>query len=353
MSKFFSIVVAATQAHGIGFQGKLPWPRLLADMKHFAKTTTTIAVSTEPGAALAPTKRNAVIMGRVTFDSLPTKFKPLGGRFNVVVSRTLKPGLHNVAPISTPSGEADPSTSSSEETKEGAEFYVSPSFEAALAAVQGDGELAAIVDAVFVIGGAEIYQAAIGHPRCGQVLLTRVFQEFPCDRFFPFETLVPGMFTLDIVGEVLMEGAVAFQMQTWKRHRDEKTTRSFSTSPKTSKHEEQNYLDLVREVIDKGTQVIDRTLVGTRFLFGRDLRFSLRDGKLPLYNTKRVPLGSMLSELLWLLRGDTCSIRLNNAGCKIWNENGSRAFLDKCGLHANRIGDLGPIYGMSHACVSP
>jgi len=214
----------------------------------------------------------------------------------------------------------------------------------------------------FVIGGAELYALALASPRCTKVFLTSILREFPCDRFFPRSDLA-ALFDLEDVGEVQTEALVPFQFQTWTRRPGIElpvsadgllegrahvydVTPPPSTSPTKGKvHEEQKYLDLVREVIETGTQVIDRTLVGTRFVFGRDLRFSLRDGKLPLYTTKRVPVKTMLIELVWMLKGQTCSEILRRQGCNIWNDNGSRAFLDKYGFHDRRVGDLGPVYG--------
>ncbi len=77
MAKPFHLVVAATKTGGIGLAGKLPW-RLSNEIVHFKALTTTTTMELHS---------NAVIMGRKTYESIPEKFRPLGGRINVVITR--------------------------------------------------------------------------------------------------------------------------------------------------------------------------------------------------------------------------------------------------------------------------
>lgn len=118
------------------------------------------------------------------------------------------------------------------------------------------------------------------------------------------------------------------------------------TASEHTSHDENQYLDLIRRVIETGATRPDRTGTGTVAIFGPpSLRFSLANNALPLLTTKRVFTRGVIEELLWFVRGDTDGNHLSERGVKIWDGNGSREFLDKRGLQHRRVGDLGPVYG--------
>ena len=137
----FECVVATDRNRGIGKDNQLPWPRLPSDLRHFREVTTTAADGL----------RNAVIMGRKTWDSLPLRFRPLDGRLNIVVTRQN---------LQVPN-----------------DVIVAHSFDAAILAAGA----ATDVDRVFIVGGANIYRQALAHFRCAGVYLTRIDAEFDCD----------------------------------------------------------------------------------------------------------------------------------------------------------------------------
>jgi len=109
--------------------------------------------------------------------------------------------------------------------------------------------------------------------------------------------------------------------------------------------EEQNYLNLLKNILEHGNDRIDRTGVGTKSIFGTSLRFSLENDVVPIITTRKIFVRGAIEELLFFVRGETNTKLLEAKGVNIWKGNTSREFLDKRGLHKLPEGDIGRMYG--------
>ncbi|KAF7557028.1 hypothetical protein G7046_g6140 [Stylonectria norvegica] len=154
-----TLIVAATRNMGIGAHGTMPWTGLRKEMQYFARVTTRLPPQAPPTAV------NAVIMGRKTWDSIPPRFRPLKNRLNIIITRS-----------------AAASTTTSISSVSSTEHPIRvASLEHALQIARARTDVAR----VFVMGGAQIYDAALKAPEARRVLLTSIAREFECDTFFP------------------------------------------------------------------------------------------------------------------------------------------------------------------------
>lgn len=152
MSLKLSAVVAVTPSYGIGMGGGLPWSevgKLKKDLAYFKQITS---------ATSNCEKQNAVIMGRITWESIPTSHRPLSGRINVVLTSNKDWAL------SLPSG-----------------VYSATSLDEAIALIESREELQSLVERAVVIGGSQLFEESIQHPNCTEYHVTEIDTDFECD----------------------------------------------------------------------------------------------------------------------------------------------------------------------------
>lgn len=141
----FSIVVCMDEKQGIGKDNGLPWNNP-EELKWFKKLTASVSDET---------KKNAVIMGRKTWESLPSAFRPLRDRHNVVLTRNKEwqePGI-----------------------------TLANSLEAALEELRARDD----IESIFVIGGGQVYEEAVAHPSAALIFASVIPKTYDCDTFFP------------------------------------------------------------------------------------------------------------------------------------------------------------------------
>jgi thymidylate synthase len=237
----------------------------------------------------------AVIMGKRTWNSLP--IKPLPGRDNYIVSRSLIELDSRATTV--------------------------PSLDAALLKLKKKPYVR-----TYVIGGSFLYREAITHPACEAIELSNIaVDQHGTTQFDSFFPEIPKNF------ELLESAPTSFgSVELWNNTRDELS-------------QERDYLNELRLIRETGETVSDRTGVGTQQLFGRSLRFSLANGRIPLMTTKRVHWKSVAEEVLQFARGDIDARKLEAKGVKIWSGHTSRAHLDFIGAHHIEAGSMGKAYG--------
>ncbi|MCK5012677.1 MAG: dihydrofolate reductase [Candidatus Omnitrophica bacterium] len=173
-----NIIIAIDTKNGIGKDDALPWD-LTADLEHFRAITSTTR---------SPKKKNVVVMGRKTWDSIPQEYRPLPNRMNIIL--TQNKGLR------LPEG-----------------VLKADSFDQVLQMANNE-KLKNIIETIFVIGGQQVYEWAVKCPECEKLYVTHIHSEFDCDAFFPpFEDIFESI----QISEESKEGMMTYHFQEYKR----------------------------------------------------------------------------------------------------------------------------------------
>jgi dihydrofolate reductase/thymidylate synthase len=322
MSKLINkinVIVAVDKLYGISKNGQIPW-NFKKDFKWFKNTTQV---------AQYPYQKNALIMGRKTFETIPEAHRPLPERYNIIVSSTLDNEVVNKLK----------------------DTFVSRSLSEAIDFASKLKD----VGKIFAIGGSSIYKETFDLYHKRQVMIDNVYvthidDDYQCDNYFKnlsdvnnnrFEITKSDKFT-DV--DTISKKEVSLQIEQFTNMDSvsnwEVDTRVYVNG---CLHEEYQYLNILQELIDHGDKRKTRNAI-TYSMFGKKMEFDLSKG-FPLITTKKVFMRGVFEELVFFLKGDTNTLHLEQKGVNIWRQNTSREFLDSVGLKDYAVGDMGNMYG--------
>ena len=280
----FNVILAVDKFNGIGKDSNIPW-YFSDDLKYFKKITTFTSL---------PSTQNAIIMGRKTADSLPNNFLP--NRLNIVLSKN--------------------------ENYKNENAIIVNNFNNALDIARNKK-----VDTIWVIGGSEIYNIAFRHHDIDKIYLTLIDDDYNCD----VKVDLPELKILKSTNSRIVIDNIS---------KKEKELVNLIASPVFNC--EQSYLNLLQDILLNGEKRMTRNAI-TRSLFSKELKFSIKN-KFPLLTTKRMFWRGIVEELLFFIRGDVDTKKLEDKKINIWKGNTNSEFLKQMNLDYDE-GVMGPMYG--------
>lgn len=313
--KFLNIIVAIDEDFGIGSGGKIPW-KCFPDMEFFKNQT----------------QDSVLIMGKNTWESIPRNKRTFEGRKGVVVVSKNLSSLYKT-------------------TKEDFVQYAQNIKEAIIKSwIRFDFISPNKNPLAYICGGERIYREILtGYMHMiNSIYVTLIQGHFNCDVFFPLNT-IPKFYSLylylltkfekfPIVSEIFEKNINFIPLVT--RNKSESIPNNFF---KHIDPPDQQYVDLLKEILLIGDLKEDRTGVGTVSIFGKMLQFDLKNG-FPLLNRRSIFWRGCFEEALFFLKGKTQTKELEEKGVNIWKGNTSKKFLEDRGLPYEE-GDMGPGYG--------
>lgn len=306
----YNIIVAYSfPEYGIGLNNNLPW-YIKDDLNYFKNIT----------------NNSIVVMGRKTWDSIPKQHKPLKNRYNIIISKS-NLNYSNNDNITTINW-----------------LKINETLD----------KLSDIYDNVYFIGGSEIYKLAFNEFNIDKIHITEVYLNIKkdiskFDKFFmkPSEYKLYDKYNLYNVSNIKNSNKLYYRFLLYiNNNYINNMNDNEKKQLKLYKSEEEQYLNIMRQILYNGIERDDRTGTGTLSIFGTQQRYNLMDG-FPISTTKRVFFRAIFEELSLYISGKTNNNILNEKGIHIWDGNTSRDFLDKRGLNNYPIGDMGETYGFN------
>ncbi len=291
-----NLIVCIDKDNGIGKNNKIPW-KFNIDLKYFTDLTST---------SIIENKKNVVIMGKKTYDSIPNNYKPLKNRINLVLTKN----TNNIDLLDL--------------------YY----FNNIISILLYLDENKSKINNVWIIGGSEIYKQFLNLQIINNIYLTHIKNiSYNCDTFFSLEPLKNFK---------LIDNKIKYDKNQYDK--ENKLIKLEFVHYKYINKNELKYLNYIQKILKKGIYKLDRTNIGTLSLFGKSFKYNIKNYRLPLFTHRKMFYRGIIEELLFFISGKTNTKILEGKKVNIWKGNTSREFLDSRNLSHLKEGDMGAGY---------
>lgn len=298
-----NLIVCTDNQYGIGKKNSLPW-HYSKDLEHFKYYTS----------SKNKEQINILIMGNNTYNSIPKKLRPLKNRLNIILTKdtSLLSDTKDINILTT-------------------NILYFNNIINILEFLENNKKY---IDTVWIGGGNEVYKQFLELKIINHIYLTYIpYNSFDCDVFFPDKFLKDFQLIDKLINYDYNKNSYSI-----KKHELQFLLYKYNNK------EEVNYLNMIRKIINKGNERIDRTKIGTLSLFGKSFKYNIRNYRLPLFTHRRMFYRGIIEELLFFISGKTDTKLLEKKNINIWKGNTSREFLDSRNLNNLKEGDMGAGY---------
>lgn len=302
----FNIIVCTDNNNGIGNNNIIPW-KFNKDLADFKKLTV---------GNIENNKYNVVIMGNKTYNSIPSQYRPLQQRINIVLSTTNIPTDINLL-------------DGNEYIKNNPLYF--NNIQNVLIYLD---KIKNNINNCFIIGGSQIYDIFLKLKLVNKIYLTKIENiSYNCDVNFNYEPYKKQFEIINLNKFIDI---------------DQKTNNSYTLIKYIYTYinkEENKFIKTVNKILNKGVYNLDRSKVGTLSIFGKSFTYDIRNYRLPLFTHRKIYLKGIIEELLFFISGKTDTKILEEKKVNIWKGHTSREFLNSRGLINLKEGDMGAGYG--------
>ena len=296
------MIVAMDKNNSIGYNQKLIF-HYKKDIERFKEITSKVEIEG---------KKNAIIVGRKTFESIPDKFRPLKNRINIIMSK-----------------KQDKIDELNLLYNNNNNVIIKSSIDEVLKYIKSNKK----IEKVYIIGGSIIYNQFLQNNLINDIYMTIV------NKKYENSDTICNIYNIN--NFELIENII--ETDNDLLNNNEENIIEFQHYQYNNK-EEKRYLKLLNKILNEGIYKVDRTGIGTKSIFGKRFKYNVRNGIIPLFTTKRVFFKGIIEELLWFISGSSDVRKLQDKGVKIWDGNSTREFLDKRGLYHLKEGDIGACF---------